>query len=184
MRNLWHPHPHRGSHTIGWWSQAPEGSSNSPKPECSASLEEMVAYLPDMQNQPPLPPMGFELQPLVCGPPLFEDIPPPPGFWLPPTPRLGLPPALESRSPLPEVEETLFGIPKGAWLDLSSISTMHMTFMSNVQKGDLSYRWEMRVSGSLCLGPSDAQDLLGTRQRLAEQWMEHITLSGEVTVLL
>ena len=91
------------------WSQGAWAAA--PKPECSASLGEMVADPHDMQNQSQPLPLGFELQPLVHGPSQFEDIPSPPGFGLPQTPRLRLLPALETGPPPTKGEETPIRIP-------------------------------------------------------------------------
>ena len=69
------------------------------------------------------------------------------------------------------------GIPEGAQLDLTSISTMQMAYFTSKLTGILEYQYEMWVTGSLYMGLPDTQGLPDTEQEITELWIECVTCS-------
>ena len=87
---------------------------------------------------------------------------------------------LSDQSHPPEDADMPRGIPKGARLDLASLSSMQMIILRNNMTRDLEYHYNARVisSKSLCLAPPYIQGWPGTNQELEDQVTTH---SGKLT---
>ena len=84
-------------------------------------------------------------------------------LWRCPPPPLGLKMLLSpSGSPMLEDILPLERIPKGARLDLTSISTMQMAYFRSKLGGTLEYWYDMHVTGYLSMGPPDTLGLPDT----------------------
>ena len=95
---------------------------------------------------------------------MLRWIPPPPlGFALPLAIKLGPPPLGDA--------ETTIGMPRGAWLDLTCLSSIQITVSQNDLTGELEYHYKARVVSrmSLHLTLPHIQDQPGINQELKDQ---------------
>ena len=144
-------------------------STASPTPLEEAALLEEHQVAGGSGEQAPKPEDVTELEEITIGSQALWRCPPPlPGFKMLQS---------ESGSPLLEDMLPLVGIPKGAWLDLTSISTLQMAYFRSELTGTLEYWYEMQVTGSLCMGLPDTLGLPDTKQEITELWIECATCS-------